>query len=65
MLGLARAPRPGVRVFVLVFLAVTMAVHIATLVAWRYRTPYWGPVAVLYGVFGAFDTLGRRWAQPS
>jgi len=66
--GLVQAPRPGARAFVLAFLAVTMAVHVATLVAWRYRTPYWGPIALLYGVFGIFglfDTLARRWAPPS
>jgi 4-amino-4-deoxy-L-arabinose transferase-like glycosyltransferase len=65
VLGLVRAPRPGVRTFILLFLVVTMAVHILTLVAWRYRTPYWGPVGVLYGVFGAFDAPGMKWIQPS
>ena len=51
--GFAKAPRPGVRAFCLVFLAVTMAAHVAIIVVWRYRVPYWDPVLLLYGVSGA------------
>ena len=56
--GLAIAPRRRASLFALAFLAVTMAVHVATVVAWRYRVPYWDPVLLLYGVFGAWP---RRW----
>jgi 4-amino-4-deoxy-L-arabinose transferase-like glycosyltransferase len=59
--GLAAAPRPGVRLFALAYLALTMAVHVAVLVVWRYRVPYWDPVLLLYGSFGAavFSRRGR------
>jgi hypothetical protein len=30
-----------------------MAVHLAILVLWRYRVPYWDPILLLYGVPGA------------
>ena len=30
-----------------------MAAHVLVLVVWRYRVPYWDPVLLLYGVFGA------------
>jgi 4-amino-4-deoxy-L-arabinose transferase-like glycosyltransferase len=59
-IGLARAPRPGVRLFVLAFLAVTMIAHVLIIVVWRYRVPYWDPVLVLYGTFGA-GTLLTGW----
>ena len=52
-LGLVQAPRPGVRCFSLVFLALTMAAHVALIVVWRYRIPYWDPVLLLYAVPGA------------
>ena len=52
--GLAIAPRRRASLFALVFLIVTMAVHVVTLVSWRYRVPYWDPVLLLYGVFGAW-----------
>jgi 4-amino-4-deoxy-L-arabinose transferase-like glycosyltransferase len=51
--GLASAPRPGVRLFALAYLALTMAVHVAVIVVWRYRVAYWDPALLLYGVFGA------------
>lgn len=57
--GLAAAPRSGVRAFALVFLALTMAAHVAIIVVWRYRVPYWDPVLLLYGVFGAGRLAGR------
>ncbi len=62
-LGLAAAPRPGVRLFVLFFLGITMIAHVALIVVWRYRIPYWDPVLLLYGV-SAGDTLLSRW-KPS
>ena len=53
MVGLAVAPRPGVRLFVLAYLAVTLASHVVLIVVWRYRIPYWDPVLILYSVLGA------------
>jgi dolichyl-phosphate-mannose-protein mannosyltransferase len=58
--GLAIAPRPGVSKFLLVFLAVTMAIHVASLVVWRYRVPYWDPVLLLYAPAGAWKLFGDR-----
>jgi 4-amino-4-deoxy-L-arabinose transferase-like glycosyltransferase len=60
--GLATAARRGVALFSLAFLAVTMGVHVAILVVWRYRVPYWDPVLLLYGVFAAVS-LARRLAR--
>lgn len=57
--GLATAPRRGVVHFSLAFLLVTMAVHVALIVIWRYRVPYWDPVLLLYGASGAV-ALTRR-----
>lgn len=51
--GLVRAPRRGVAAFCVAALALSMAVHVALQVVWRYRVPYWDPVLLLYGVFGA------------
>jgi Dolichyl-phosphate-mannose-protein mannosyltransferase len=61
--GLFVAPRRGVTVFILGFLFLSMAAHVITLVSWRYRVPYWDPVLILYGAFGA-GTLLARW-KPS
>ena len=58
--GFFFAPRPGVRQFALVYLALTMAVHVAVIVVWRYRVAYWDPVLLLYGVFGAAALAGMR-----
>jgi 4-amino-4-deoxy-L-arabinose transferase-like glycosyltransferase len=62
--GLAVAPRPGVRLFVLAYLALTLASHVALIVVWRYRIPYWDPVLILYSVFGAgrIGWIGMRTA---
>jgi 4-amino-4-deoxy-L-arabinose transferase-like glycosyltransferase len=62
-IGLIRAPRPGVRAFALGLLAVSMAAHVLLLVVWRYRVPYWDPVLLLYGAFGAGGTLLERWKR--
>jgi len=60
--GFATAPRPGVRAFSLAFLAVTLLSHVVLIVVWRYRIPYWDPVLLLYGVFGA-GTLLPSWKR--
>ena len=52
--GLLRAPRRGVAAFCATVLAVSMIVHVALQVVWRYRIPYWDPILILYGVFGAW-----------
>jgi len=31
------------------------------IVVWRYRVPYWDPVLLLYGIFGAGITLAPLW----
>ena len=46
--GLTRRIRPGVRAFAIVYLVLTMAAHVAIIVVWRYRIPYWDPVLLLY-----------------
>ena len=51
--GLIRAPRRGVTAFCLAVLVLSMAAHVALQVVWRYRVPYWDPVLLLYGTFGA------------
>jgi 4-amino-4-deoxy-L-arabinose transferase-like glycosyltransferase len=58
--GLALARRAGARAFVLVFLGLTLLFHVAMLVVWRYRIPYWDPVIVLYGALGACELLRRN-----
>src|SRR5262249_5616972 len=60
ILGFAVAPRPGVRFFLLVYLALTMVSHVVLIVVWRYRISYWDPVLILYGVFGAAWILEKK-----
>jgi hypothetical protein len=55
--GLARAERRGAALFALLFLAVTLAAHVALIVVWRYRIPYWDPVLLLYAVPGGAKIL--------
>ena len=65
--GLASTPRPGVRAFSVSLLLLTMAAHVAILVVWRYRVPYWDPVLLLYGVVGSFllaELFARRTGIP-
>jgi hypothetical protein len=57
--GLAVAPQPGVRAFVLTYLAATILSHVVLIVVWRYRLCYWNPVLLLYGAFGAHRLLGQ------
>ena len=67
VIGLASTPRPGIRNFSLAFLLLTMAAHVAILVVWRYRAPYWDPVLLLYGVVGLFllaELFARRTGIP-
>jgi hypothetical protein len=64
-IGFARAPRRGAALFAGAVLAISMVLHVIFLVLWRYRIPYVDPVLLLFGLFGASDTLGRRWSQPS
>jgi len=52
--GLLRSPRPGVARFCAAVLVVSMLVHVALQVVWRYRIPYWDPILILYGVFGGW-----------
>jgi Dolichyl-phosphate-mannose-protein mannosyltransferase len=58
--GLLLAPRRGATIFALAFLCASMAAHVLTIVSWRYRVPYWDPVLILYGAFGA-GTLLPGW----
>ena len=58
-LGLYRAHRRGAALFTLVFLVAAMAVHVAFLAVWRFRTPYWNPALLLYGASLAGDRLDR------
>jgi 4-amino-4-deoxy-L-arabinose transferase-like glycosyltransferase len=60
--GLALAPRRGATLVALAVLVASMAAHVMTLVSWRYRVPYWDPVLVLYGAFGA-GTLLPSWKR--
>jgi 4-amino-4-deoxy-L-arabinose transferase-like glycosyltransferase len=63
VVGFISVPRPGVRVFALAVLAISMAAHVVLLVLWRYRVPYWDPVLLLYGAFGVGGTLLERWKR--
>ena len=56
-IGLARARRRGAALFALGFLCVAMLFHIAFIVVFRYRVPYWDPVLLLYGASAAGDKL--------
>lgn len=47
--------RPGIDAFAIAFLAATLAAHVALIVVWRYRIPYWDPLLLLYAAPGAFQ----------
>jgi len=64
-IGFARAPRRGAALFAASVLLISMVLHVGFLVLWRYRIPYVDPILLLFGLSGASDTLGRRWAQRS
>jgi 4-amino-4-deoxy-L-arabinose transferase-like glycosyltransferase len=53
-IGLFRAPRPGVRAFAAAYLVLSMAVHVALIVVWRYRIASWDPVLLLYAGWAAW-----------
>jgi 4-amino-4-deoxy-L-arabinose transferase-like glycosyltransferase len=57
--GLASAKRRGVALFCVGVLAVAMAAHVALLVVWRYRVPYWDPILILYAVPAAAAFVRR------
>lgn len=49
--GLLRAPRRGVGLFCACVLGIAAAVHVLTVVSWRYRVPYWDPILLLFAGF--------------
>ncbi len=57
--GLAAARRGQVRNFALCVLAVSLAAHVALIVVWRYRIPYWDPILLLYAAPGGARLLSR------
>ncbi len=61
--GMVSARRRGAVGFCVAVLALSMAVHVAILVLWRYRVPYWDPILVLYGVPGAARWLAHPGAM--
>jgi hypothetical protein len=64
-IGFARGDRRGAVWFAGAVLALSMALHLALLVLWRYRIPYVDPILLLWGVFGASATLGPLWTRRS
>jgi hypothetical protein len=58
--GMKTASRRGAVWFSIAVLAISMAVHVAILVLWRYRVSYWDPVLLLYGVSGASRVFPLR-----
>lgn len=52
-LGLARAERRSAARFAAAFLAVAMLFHLAFIVVFRYRVPFWDPVLLLYAASAA------------
>jgi hypothetical protein len=62
-LGLARARRRGAALFAVACLTEALLFHLAFLVVFRYRIPFWNPILLLYGasgtvgLFRASDTL--------
>jgi hypothetical protein len=61
--GFARAERRGAVRFAIAVLAISTGVHVLLLVLWRYRTPYWDPILLLWGVYGAGGRLERLWRR--
>jgi hypothetical protein len=52
--GLVRSPRRGASLFAAAVLLASLLAHLPFVVVWRYRIPYWDPVLILFGVFGAW-----------
>jgi 4-amino-4-deoxy-L-arabinose transferase-like glycosyltransferase len=53
VVGLFRSGRHGVSVAAVGVLVLSAAIHIATVVSWRYRMVFWDPVLVVFAVLGA------------
>ena len=51
--GLIRSPRRGASLFGAAVLAGGLLAHLPFVVVWRYRIPFWDPILILYGVYGA------------
>jgi len=51
--GLVNAPRRGAALFSGAVLVLSMFAHLLFIVVWRYRAPYWDPILILFGLFGA------------
>ena len=64
VVGLAKAERRGARAFCLLFLALTMLLHVTLETSWRYRSVYWDPVLLLYASSVAAALLRRRTSPP-
>ena len=56
--GLLATPRRGVAGFAILVLVVSLGVHVVLQVVWRYRVPYWDPILLLFGVYGASVSFG-------
>ena len=61
-IGMAGAQRRGAVAFAIAVLGIAMAVHVAILVLWRYRVPFWDPILLLYAVPGAARWIPGRGA---
>jgi len=51
--GLVRSGRHGVSMAAVGVLVLSAAIHIATVVSWRYRMVFWDPVLVVFAAVGA------------
>lgn len=62
--GLSLTRRRGVAFFALAVLIISTFVHVACLVSWRYRMPFWDPVLEVFGIGGVsaylFSAKERR-----
>ncbi|HEY7862591.1 MAG TPA: glycosyltransferase family 39 protein, partial [Thermoanaerobaculia bacterium] len=58
--GLLVSRRRGVAAFAAAALLISMAAHVAILVSWRYRIPFWEPILLIYGMAGAARILGGK-----
>jgi 4-amino-4-deoxy-L-arabinose transferase-like glycosyltransferase len=64
--GLVRSRRHGVSVAAVGVLVLSAAIHIATVVSWRYRMVFWDPVLVVFAALGAkaLGVLGLAGGDP-
>jgi 4-amino-4-deoxy-L-arabinose transferase-like glycosyltransferase len=58
--GLIQTPKPGASLLAAAVLVVSLLAHLPFVVVWRYRIPYWDPVLILYGVYGASGIFSAR-----